>query len=83
MRITLNQAEMDILFQQQSAGSQGGFQNFLENLQNRTDRMTGELELTEADLEKIPRYAFDYQSGGWQGRLTSIFERHLGANLGR
>jgi len=39
--------------------------------------------LTDVDLERIPRYAFDYGNGGFEGRLRRIFERHLGPNLNR
>ena len=62
---------------------EGGFQGFLEHLQRQLDRHTGEITLTDADLEKIPRYAFDYGNGGWEDRLIAMFSRHLGPELGR
>lgn len=84
MNITLNSAEIDVLFRQDPATRRdGGFQGFLVRLRRRTDQTTGALLLTASDLEKIPRYAFDYGNGGWENRLKSIFERHLGSNLGR
>ena len=61
----------------------GGFQGLLVSLQGRLDLNTGELILTCEDLEKIPRYAYDYKSGGWQDRLERIFLRELGPRLGR
>lgn len=84
IQITLNAAEMEVLFLQDTAThTEGGFQSFLVRLQGRTDRDTGALILAASDLEKIPRYAFDYGNGGWENRLKSIFERHLGPRLGR
>ena len=59
----------------------GGFQNFLVQLQYRIDEDTGELDLDDEDLSKIRRYAFHYKNGGWQTRLKNIFSRTLGENL--
>lgn len=59
----------------------GGFQALLVNLQERVKDM--QLDLTVQDRERIARYAHDYRSGGWQGRLRKIFGRSLGNNLGR
>ncbi|MCA8949121.1 MAG: aspartyl-tRNA synthetase [Planctomycetes bacterium] len=61
----------------------GGYQSLLVRLQERVDRATGALALTDEDLERIPRYAFDYKNGGWEDRLRGIFRRHLGPRLGR
>ncbi len=84
MQVTLNSAEKEVLFRQDPATQRnGGYQSLLVRLQNNTDRTTGALSLTSRDLERIPRYAFDYGNGGWEGRLMSIFRRHLGARLGR
>lgn len=52
-------------------------------LQRRLNRATGELVLEARDLEEIPRYAYDYGNGGWEGRLTEVFTRTLGDSLGR
>jgi hypothetical protein len=60
-----------------------GFQSLLVRLQSSLNRTTGELTLSDEDLDRIPRYAFKYQNGGWQNRLTSIFGRTLGPALGR
>jgi hypothetical protein len=51
------------------------------NFQDRLNKTTGELSITEADIENIRRYAFSYGNGGWEDRLREIFGRHLGPNL--
>lgn len=61
----------------------GGFQSLLVGLQNRLNGATGELHLSDEDLERIQRYAFVYGNGGWQNRLLQIFGRELGTSLGR
>lgn len=76
MEVTLNQAEQEFLFRPISG--QGGFQGLLGRLRKRLDRKSGKLTLTSGDLERIPRYAFTYGNGGWEGRLCGIFSRHLG-----
>ena len=82
--VVLNSQEIKVL-DRQDPGTQGdgGWQNLLVGLQQKLNRNTGELVLDDADLERIPRYAFDYGNGGWESRLRDIFERHLGARLGR
>jgi hypothetical protein len=55
----------------------------LVGLQEKLNRTSGELALDDDDLDRIPRYAFHYGNGGWESRLLAIFERHLGAGLGR
>ena len=83
-RVQLNPQELEQLFEQDPASrSAGGFQNFLVKLQEKTNRSTGELELTISDLERIARLAFDYRQGGWQNQLRRIFGRVLGETLGR
>jgi len=84
MLITLNQDEISILDRQDpSTRTNGGFQSFLVSLQERLDRDTGEISLTDKDLRRIPQYAFDYAQGGWEDRLNAIFSRSLGPTLGR
>ena len=73
--------ELDI--QDPSTSNDGGYQSFLVSLQDKLNRHTGELHLTDEDILKIPRYAFDYKQGGWQDRLKRIFGRTLGPDLGR
>lgn len=84
MLVMLNEEELSVLFKQDpSKKNGGGFQRFLVNLQEKTDRTTGAVELSEDDLKKIPHYAFDCGPGGFEGRIKSIFERCLGQSLGR
>jgi hypothetical protein len=82
--VTLNQEEREILNKQDArTESDGGFQALLVTLQYLLDPMTGVIELPDVLLERIPRYAFGYGNGGWEGRLTAIFSRTLGPRLGR
>ena len=84
MNIMLNSAEVAVLFRQDPAtAGDGGFQSLLVRLQGECDQTTGKMLLSGDDLEKIPRYAFDYKNGGWEDRLMSIFRRSIGQNLGR
>ena len=78
---TIEIAELDR--QRPSTRSDGGYQGMVVDFAFRVDRRTGRLLLTDRDLERIPRYAFDYRRGGWQTRLQRIFGRSLGPNLGR
>ena len=80
MDIILNESEQEFLFRPISG--EGGFQGLLRRLRRRLDRQSGTVCLTSGDLERIPRYAFNYGNGGWEGRLRGIFERHLGPTLG-
>ena len=84
MRIVLTLGEIAELDRQNPATkANGGFQGLLVTLQQKVNRLTRELTLDARDLDHIARYAFDYKRGGWQGRLTRIFGRTLGPNLGR
>ena len=82
--VTLTENEMEILFPQDPATKEdGGWQRLLVTLQELIDPATRILTILPITLERIQRYAFDYQNGGWEDRLKSIFSRTLGANLGR
>ena len=84
MLVTLTSSETAVLFRKvPHDGEDGGFQALIESLGSRLDKATGQIELTAADLERIPRYAFDYKQGAWQERLVGVFGRALGAKLGR
>lgn len=84
MQVTLSQTEIDRLFQQDPrTEGDGGWQKLLVTLQKKTDRSSGVINLGPDDLEKIPRYAFDYKQGGWENTLIAIFSRTLGPKLGR
>lgn len=81
---TLNDAETEYLLRQDpTTASDGGWQSLLVKLQSQYDESTMVIQLDDSDLERIPRYAFDYGNGGWEGRLLGAFSRHLGPNLGR
>ena len=80
--ITLNASEMRVLFRQDPrTESDGGYQGLLVGLQGKINQPSGELTLSDQELEQIPRYAFAYGKGGWEDRLTDIFSRHLGSDL--
>ncbi|MFP2872625.1 DNA-methyltransferase [Acetobacter tropicalis] len=82
--IILNAQEIaELLLQDPSTKKDGGFQSLLVSLQERLNKTTGSLTLDASDLERIPKYAFDYKQGGWEERLKSIFQRTLGPKLGR
>lgn len=82
MDLVLNVQEMEAPSRQApETGANGGWQSLLVGIQQRCDRPTGRLQLRQEDLQRIPRYAFDYGNGGWEKRLTTIFHRHLGPNL--
>jgi len=84
VQIFLDQAEMDRLFTQHpDTEKDGGWQGLLVGLQKKLNTVTGELNLDATELQKIPRYAFDYDRGGWENTLKAIFSRHLGPRLGR
>ena len=81
---TLNTMEQEFLFRQDAAArSDGGWQSLLVKLQDQFDPTSMQITVDDRDLERIPRYAFDYGNGGWEGRLSGIFSRHLGPQLGR
>lgn len=82
--VFLTPAEIEILDRQNpETETDGGWQSLLVGLQNKVDRHTRRLVLDDEDLEKIPRYAFDYGNGGWEDRLVGAFGRTLGPLLGR
>ena len=67
----------------QPVNGQGGFQDFMRHLQSQVNAATKTIKLTDDDLAEIPRFAFDYKQGGFEGRLLKTFARELGPNLGR
>jgi hypothetical protein len=84
MRVVLTREELAKLdVQSPATKSNGGWQGLIVGLQQRVDRNTGELVLGTKDLERIPRYAYDYGQGGWENRLMFILGRSLGPSLGR
>jgi hypothetical protein len=84
MTVFLTPQELEVLDRQDPATvDDGGWQGLLISLQTKVDRYTRRVVLDADDLEKIPRYAFDYVNGGWEARLLAIFGRTLGPTLGR
>jgi len=84
MDVVLTSAEIAELFIQPAhTEKDGGFQSLLVGMQGKIDRSTGKISLSVEELDRIPRYAFDYRNGGWENRLITIFRRTLGPKLGR
>ncbi len=84
MEISLTNAEIAELDRQNPAtATDGGFQSLMVSLQRRVNRATNNLLLTNDDLRRIPKYAFDFGNGGWENRLIAAFGRVLGPKLGR
>lgn len=82
--VVLSDAEIALLDEQDpTSRGDGGFQRLMVDLQAALRRPTKELKLSDDDLDRIPKYAFDYKQGGWEDRLKGIFSRTLGPNLGR
>ncbi|GAA5150428.1 hypothetical protein GCM10023213_49100 [Prosthecobacter algae] len=82
MNVTLLPHEVSDLFADpQPTG--GGFQSLVSKLQDNCNQKTGDIYLDADCLERIPRYAFDYDQGGWEDQLIRIFSRTLGSKLGR
>jgi hypothetical protein len=83
VQVVLTQGELAELDRQApSTRSRGGWQNLMVGLQMKVNRRTLKIELDDRDLERIARYAFNYNRGGWQARLVTIFGRTLGPTLG-
>jgi hypothetical protein len=84
MIVILNASERDELNRQAAHTiDNGGYQRLLVTLGQRLNTSTLQISLSDQDLERIARYAFDYGNGGWENRLKGIFGRVLGPNLGR
>jgi hypothetical protein len=84
LTVVLTRDEQRLLNRQApTTESDGGFQGLLVRLRRKLEPETGQLPLDDEELERIPRYAFDYGNGGWESRLLGIFARTLGPSLGR
>ena len=82
MWIVLNKEEIALLDRQDPITARdGGFQSMLVDFQKRLRRGTSELKLSDDDIDRIRKYAFEMGSGGWQTRLVGIFGRTLGPQL--
>ena len=80
-RIELNQEEMRVLMSRNFSGIVGGFQSFVEKLQNRA-RYRQHLDMEQEDIERLVRYTQFYSRGGYQDMLKKIFLRSLGPDMG-
>ena len=54
---------------------QGGFQSLLRRVRRNIDPTTNVLDISEADLERLVRYSFEYGTGGFQGRTKRTARR--------
>ena len=71
MKIQLSPAELNRI--RRPVRGQGGFQSLLRKLQKQLD---GDLlEVSEADLERLVRYSFEYGQGGFQERTKPTARR--------
>ena len=73
MRIQLTADEAERF--RRPINGQGGFQSLLRRIQPRIDPTTNVLDISEADLETLVRYSFDYGTGGFQGRTEPTARR--------
>ena len=72
MRIQLTPAE--VRKYQKPVRGQGGFQALLRRIVRRIDP-TGAVDVSDADLEKLVRYSFEYGQGGFQERTKPTARR--------
>lgn len=80
MRIQLNADEFERIMR--PVHGQGGFQNLLRDMQNGTDPNTRVLEISDANLERVVRYFFQYGEGGFQGRMEPTARRRQDGDAG-
>ena len=73
--IKLTQEELGHLMK--DATGTGGFQHFLNKLQNKVNKSTREITLSVEDLDRIESYRANPSAGGFQGRYNKIFKKHL------
>ena len=59
----------------------GGFQAMMRKLQGGLNRETGEITVSDEDVDRLRRYCTQYGQGGWQDRLARVFHRVLGLKL--
>ena len=74
-RFVLNQDEMTEL--DVPAEGTGGFQALMHRLQADLNRETGEICVSDEDVDRLRRYCTDYGPGGFQGRFARAFRRVL------
>lgn len=77
-RVKLSKEELkELLRHDPSTEKRGGFQRFLIGLQSRVNRISGELYLSETEMNTILRHGRTPQKGGWQASIRQIFGRHF------
>ncbi len=59
----------------QEQHGQGGFQDFLTKIKNQYVAETEKLSLERDDIEKLYRYAYIYGEGGFQRRMSVLFDK--------
>jgi hypothetical protein len=78
MLVILNQSEMAELFKQdESRRDGGGYQRRIVSFQERLNKSTGELTLTDDDVAWIKRHGSHPEIGSWQKWIKAAFERHI------
>jgi site-specific DNA-methyltransferase (adenine-specific) len=78
MLVTLHRDEVVQLFRQDEAKrSAGGWQARLVAFQQRLNKTTGDLPLTDDDVAWIRKYGSRPQDGSWQRWIHAAFSRHL------
>jgi site-specific DNA-methyltransferase (adenine-specific) len=76
--VVLNQEEIAELFKQDEAKrGDGGWQARFVKFQQRLNKTTGELALTDDDVEWIKKYGSQPKAGSWERWITAAFERHI------
>ena len=82
MLVTLNQAEIAELFKQDEAKrGGGGWQARIVKFQQRLNKTTGDLALTDDDVEWIKKYGSHPEDGSWQKWIKTAFEKHIGLTV--
>lgn len=77
LRVTLNQDEAAELFKQDEAKRGGGWQRRIISFQQRLNKTTGELPLTDDDVEWIKKYGSHPEDGSWERWIHAAFQRHI------
>lgn len=82
-RLKLSKDELrELLRHDPATEKRGGFQRFLIGLQTRVNRVSGELDLSEAEMGTILKHGRDPSRGGWQTSIRKIFANHFDFDTG-
>ena len=78
MNVILNTDEINTLYRQDPAhGGDGGWQRRFVTFQQRLNKTTGELPLTDDDVAWIKKYGSRPEDGSWQRWMHAVFQRHI------